>query len=192
MWAHAHEEEDPAALIRTRSLLSVLARHADRKAMLGLRGGSEVLIMPAVGDINISMSPIAIDDSAAVQAAIKGDGQRPRARIGVRGMRPGVEGFSCSSCGELGVSWGVGTREGGADDVGQPWERLVCRLCAKKEKEGGPNGLISLNRKCLVCTRSATFGRLGGKRRDALHCKVWMSTLGDPGFPSPSRLQHLC
>jgi hypothetical protein len=100
-----------------------------------------------------------------------------------RTKRPGDEAWPCASCGSIGVTWGVAApvqqqqQEGqeAGNNVRPPWGRLLCSGCARSERREGTVGIMTLNRKCLLCTRSSTFGPEGGNRRDAVHCKVSLS-----------------
>ncbi|KAJ1493525.1 hypothetical protein T484DRAFT_1768194 [Baffinella frigidus] len=67
----------------------------------------------------------------------------------------------CSLCKLMDATRGV-TEEG---EEGL-WSTLLCRHCAQFIKK-----TISISTRCHSCKRFANFGPVGGKRRDAKHCK---------------------
>lgn len=67
----------------------------------------------------------------------------------------------CGICGVMDATRGVAEES----EEGR-WTLLSCRHCAQFLKS-----TVSLSTRCTYCRRYATYGRPGGCRRQAVHCK---------------------
>ena len=157
-----------------------IAFRRDAQQMMGPDGmGLEMGSNPAVPDVTPLLPEVKhqeIPPPPPPPHLSHGQPQNIRAARKPRAKRPGDEAWPCASCGSIGVTWGVAAQHQVGQEAGHnvrpPWGRLLCSGCARSERREGTVGIMTLNRKCLLCTRSSTFGPEGGNRRDAVHCKV--------------------